>query len=188
MHRMFLIKRVAQRRAGGPEWPAKLFRFSAIDFLGAIGRLQVPPPAARTRYEDHITEFIEAQRQGHWQSEVTCHGARWQVERFLKYLEHRNVTLADVDAGHVDAFFQHIAQSSAPTAMRATGSRESIQSAIGTADATRRPQTHAMPPRSTQRSSGPLRPNWNRGAPYLGKHANASCSPRRRLGAMNSSR
>jgi integrase/recombinase XerD len=102
-------KSVARRRAKGPKWPAELFRFGAIDFFGAIGRLQVRPLPARTRYDEQIAEFIEAQRQGHWQSEVTCQAGRWHVERFLKYLEHRRVALADVDAGHVDAFFQRMA-------------------------------------------------------------------------------
>src|SRR5712692_11828024 len=115
---VWATKRVAQRRAQGTKWPVELFRFAAIDFLGAVGRLQVPPPSARTRYDDQIAEFIVAQRQRHWQSEATCRAARWHVERFLKYLEQRGMTLGDVEAVDVDAFFQHMAPRWSRTSLR----------------------------------------------------------------------
>ena len=106
---MWASKRVEQRRAQATRWPGELFRFAALDFLGAVGRLQVPDPLARTRYDDQISEFIDMQRQRHWQSEATCRAGRWHVERFLKYLDQRGVTLGDVRAVDVDAFFQHMA-------------------------------------------------------------------------------
>ena len=43
-------------------------------------------------------------------SEATCRAARWQVARFLDYLEQRDVALADVVASDVDAYFRHMAQ------------------------------------------------------------------------------
>ena len=45
------------------------------------------------------------------------------------------------------------------------GSRESIHSSAGPLVATERPQLQAMPPRSTDLSHGPLRPNQEHGAP-----------------------
>lgn len=101
--------RVAQGRATGPRWPRELFRHAAVDFLGAIGRL-VSAPGVKSRYDDQISEFIGAQRQSRWQSEATCRAGRWHVECFFKYLEDHKVNLSEIDATHVDAFFQDMAQ------------------------------------------------------------------------------
>ena len=57
-----------------------------------------------------MDDFIAAQQEGRWASELTCHSARWQITRFLDYLEQCSVTLAAVTPAHIDAFFEHMAQ------------------------------------------------------------------------------
>jgi integrase len=102
-------KRTAQGWARSPRWPAELFRFAATDFLRAIGRLAAPPAAAPGRYDRQIEDFAAAQHEGRWLSEATCQAARWQVGRFLGHLEQQGIALGDVEAAHVDRFFQHMA-------------------------------------------------------------------------------
>jgi site-specific recombinase XerD len=57
-----------------------------------------------------LAEFIAAQQEGRWLSEVTCQSARWHVKRFLDYLEQRGIALGSVAATDIDAFFEHMAQ------------------------------------------------------------------------------
>jgi site-specific recombinase XerD len=61
------------------------------------------------RYDRELADFIAAQQEGRWSSEATYRSARWQVMRFLDYLEHRGVLLADLKPGDVDAYFQQMA-------------------------------------------------------------------------------
>ncbi len=103
-------RRPVSGRALSPRWPEAHFRFAATDFLRSLGRLRSPPAAEPGRYEAELDEFIAAQQEGRWSSEATCHSARWQITRFLDYLEQREVALADVAAADVDAFFEHMAQ------------------------------------------------------------------------------
>jgi len=103
-------QRPASGRASSPRWPEAHFRFAATDFLQSIGRLRAAPAAAPGRYDAELDDFIAAQREGRWLSEATCRSARWQITRFLDYLEQRDVVLVDVGATDVDAFFEHMAQ------------------------------------------------------------------------------
>jgi integrase/recombinase XerD len=102
-------KRTAQGRARGRRWPEELFRFAATDFLRTAGRLASSPPAPLGRYDREIEDFVVAQREGRWSSEATCRAGRWQVGRFVRYLEQQGVVLDDVGPTDVDRFFQHMA-------------------------------------------------------------------------------
>jgi site-specific recombinase XerD len=107
--RAWAAQRTAEGRAGGPRWPEEHFRFAATDFLRAIGRYRAPPPAASGRYDRQLDDFIAVQREGHWLSEATCRSARWQLTRFLEYLDQQGVALGEVEPRHVDAYLQHMA-------------------------------------------------------------------------------
>jgi len=110
--------RVAQGMASGPRWPHDLFHFAATDFPRAIERLDAPPPVAPGRYEHQIEDFVAGQREGQWLSEATCQAGRWQVGRFLKYLEQQGLALSDVESADVDRFFQHMAQQCSRASLR----------------------------------------------------------------------
>jgi integrase/recombinase XerD len=103
-------KRSACGRASGPRWPKEHFRFAAVEFLQNLGRLRPAPAPTPGRYDAELTEFIATQREGRWLSEVTCQSARWQVRRFLDYLEQRNVALGEVAAPDIDAFYEQVGQ------------------------------------------------------------------------------
>jgi site-specific recombinase XerD len=81
-----------------------------MDFLRYLGRLCTAPAAEAGRYDAKLTEFIAAQQEVRWLSETTCRSARWQIARFLDYLEQRGVALGDVGATDVDAFFERMSQ------------------------------------------------------------------------------
>jgi site-specific recombinase XerD len=102
-------QRPVSGRASSPRWPKAHFRFAAADFLQSIGRLRPAPATKPSRYNAELAEFIAAQQEGRWLSEATCRSARWQVGRFLDYLEHRCVDLGNVVADDIDAFFEHMA-------------------------------------------------------------------------------
>lgn len=103
-------QRLASGRASSARWPEAHFRLAATDFLRSIGRLRPAQAAEPGRYDAELDELISAQREGRWLSEATCRTARWQIERFLSFLEQRGVVLRDVAATDVDAFFEHMAQ------------------------------------------------------------------------------
>lgn len=103
-------QRSVSGRASSPQWPRVNFRFPAMDFLRSIGRLRSAPAAGRGRYDAELNDFIAAQREGRWLSESTCRSARWQITRFLDYLEQRGFALNEVVPATIDAFFEHMAQ------------------------------------------------------------------------------
>lgn len=102
-------RRTVDGWATGPRWPKENFRFTATDFLRAIGRFRPTPSPAPGKYDQQLDDFITAQREGPWLSEATCRSARWQVARFLSYLEQHEVVLGDVEPHHIDVYFQHMA-------------------------------------------------------------------------------
>jgi len=102
---------VARGRASTTKNPQLMFRIVAVAFLRSIGRLRPGPTSSLGPYESHINAFIEEQRQNRWQSAATCRSGRWKVATFLSYLERQGYDLGSIDASHVDAYFQHIAQS-----------------------------------------------------------------------------
>ncbi len=104
-------ERCACGRASSPRWPKEQFRFAATDFLRSLGRLCPTQARKAGRYDAKLAEFIAAQQEeGRWLSEATCGSARWQIRKFLDYLEQRGVALGKVAATDVDAFFEHMAQ------------------------------------------------------------------------------
>ncbi len=102
-------RRTADGWATGPRWPKENFRFAATDFLRAIGRFRPTPSPGPGMYDQQLDDFITAQREGPWLSEATCRSGRWQVARFLSYLEQHDVVLSDVEPRHIDVYFQHMA-------------------------------------------------------------------------------
>jgi len=102
--------RVVCGRASSPRWPKEHFRFAATQFLRSLGRLRPTAAPEVGRYDAELAEFIASQEEGRWQSEATCRSARWQIRRFLAYLELRGMALSDVAATDVDAFYEHMAQ------------------------------------------------------------------------------
>lgn len=111
-------KRTAEGRARNTRWPGEHFRFAAMDFLETIGLLLPPPLPAPSRYNHQLDDFISVQREEHWLSEATCRSGRWQVERFLAHLDQQGIALSDLEVGHVDAYFQHMAPRWGRTSLR----------------------------------------------------------------------
>ena len=103
-------KRFNCGRASSPRWPKEHFRFVAMDFLQSLGRLCPAPTPEKDHYEVELDEFITSQRVNRWQSKATCRSARWQITRFLDYLDQRGVALGNVAPIDLDAFFEHMSQ------------------------------------------------------------------------------
>ncbi len=110
-------ERVAGGRASALRWSAEHFRFAATEFLGSCGRLQRPPPQPPGTHDEKLTDFIASRQETRWQSAATCSAARWQIRRFLDYLQQRNVLLADVMPNDLDTYFQHAATRWSRTSM-----------------------------------------------------------------------
>lgn len=102
-------ERVTSGRASASRWPAEHFRLVATEFLGSCGRLQPPPTRPPGTYDGKLADFITSRRESHWHSAATCSSALWQVRRFLEYLQHGGILLADVTPNDIDAYFQHVA-------------------------------------------------------------------------------
>jgi integrase/recombinase XerD len=154
---------VASGRAATPTNPAHMFRIAAVGFLRSLGRLCLEPSSPPGRYADQIAAFIEEQRHHQWQSEETCRSGRWKVVSFLSYLEDQGYDLGSIDAGHVDAYFQHMAHRLGRTSLRtvATGLRAWFRyceargwTKPGLAEA-------ILVPRLYQHESLPLGPTWD---------------------------
>ncbi len=102
--------RHASGRASSPRVPKENFQFAATELLRSLGRLRPARASVPCRYEAELAEFIAAQQEGQWQSEATCRAGRWQIKRFLAYLEQRGMALKEVVASDVDAFYKHMSQ------------------------------------------------------------------------------
>ena len=85
------------------------FRATAVDLLRRLGRLRLERTGLPYRYEAMLCEFIELQHERSWLSDVTCQSARWQITKFLDYLEQRGLVLETIHPADVDAFYQHMA-------------------------------------------------------------------------------
>ena len=104
-------KRFDGAREPSPRFPRENFRFVATDFLQSLGRLSRKPNPEAGPYESMINDFIASRRRkGHWNSSATCQSARWQIIRFLQYLDQRCIALEDVAPSDIDAFFGHMAK------------------------------------------------------------------------------
>jgi integrase/recombinase XerD len=154
---------VVSGRAATPKNPAHMFRIAAVAFLRSLGRLCLAPGSPPGCYAAQIAAFIEDQRHNRWQSEETCRSGRWKVVSFLSYLEDHGYELGSIDAGHVDAYFQHIAHRLSRTSLRtvAMGLRAWFRyceargwTKPGLAEA-------ILVPRLYQHESLPLGPTWD---------------------------
>jgi site-specific recombinase XerD len=156
-------QRTAAGRAAKSRWPEEHFRVAAIDFLHGIGRLRPAPAAAPGRHAQQLDDFIAAQRDGPWLSEATCRGARWQIARFLVYLEQQDVALGDVAPRHIDAYFQHVASRWSRRSLRTAATMVRAWCAHGERRAWVRPGLAAaiLLPRIYQQEGVPLGPTWD---------------------------
>ncbi len=120
MAHRWAVMRTAEGWAQGPHWPQEHFGAAATDFLQAIGRFSVPilPPGL---YDQQLDDFIASQQLGPWQSPATCRAARWQIGRFLAYLQEQAVALTAVDSGQVDGYFQAMATKWGRVSLRTAG-------------------------------------------------------------------
>jgi integrase/recombinase XerD len=107
--RKWAAQRVESGRATVPRWAAENFRRVAKDFLRSCGRLRLKPARPPGTYDAELADFIAAQQDGPWHSPQTCSSARWQVRRFLSYLERRSIGLTDVVATDIDSYFKDAA-------------------------------------------------------------------------------
>ena len=116
---------VVRGRAARPQNPERMFRIAAVAFLRSMGRLLGEPALAPCSGGDRIEAFLKDQRQDRWPSEATCRSGRWKIVSFVSYLDAQGYELGRIDATHVDAYFQHIAQRLSRTSLRtvATGLR-----------------------------------------------------------------
>jgi len=101
--------RVAMGRAGDLRWPQQQFRSVATEFIEALGRLLPASPRPSCRYDALIDDFLTVQRQRGWLSASTHRCADWQVRRFLSYLHQQGHELQNINAVHLDTYFQHVA-------------------------------------------------------------------------------
>ena len=84
------------------------FRATAVALLHRLNRLRPDRTDLPQRYEAMLCEFIELQHERSWLSDATCHSARWQITKFLDYLEQRGWVLEALHPADVDAFYQHM--------------------------------------------------------------------------------
>jgi len=155
-------KRVAAGRASYTKWPEAQFRFAATGFLRSLARLRYRP-RPEGRYDREVTEFIAAQQEGRWPSAATCRSARWQVTRFLEYLEQRGVALAALVPADIDGYFLHMAQRWSRSSLRTSAKmlrawfvhcekRGSLRAGLANA---------VLLPRIYQQEGLPIGPTWD---------------------------
>ena len=99
----------AQRRTASSRNASEHFRATAVDLLLRCGRLRLERAGLPHRYEAMLREFIALQHERSWLSDATCQSARWQITKFLDYLEQRDLVLETIHPGDVDAFYRHMA-------------------------------------------------------------------------------
>ena len=98
----------AQSRAASSRNAREHFRATAVELLRRLGRLRPERTDLPHRYEAMLCEFIELQHERSWLSDATCHSARWQITKFLDYLEQRGWVLETIHPADIDAFYQHM--------------------------------------------------------------------------------
>ena len=99
----------AQCRAASSRNASEHCRATAVDLLCRLGRLRLERTGLPNRYEAMLCEFIALQHERSWLSDVACQSARWQITKFLDYLEQRDLVLETIHPADVDAFYQHMA-------------------------------------------------------------------------------
>ena len=99
----------ARCRAASSRNAREQFRATAVGLLRRLGRLRLERTGLPRRYEAMLREFIALQHERSWLSDVTCQSARWQITKYLDYLEQRGLVLETIHPADVDAFYQHMA-------------------------------------------------------------------------------
>ena len=99
----------ARSRVASSRHASEHFRATAVGLLRHLGRLRPVPAGLPHRYEAMLREFIALQHDRSWLSDATCRSARWQITKFLDYLEQRGLVLETIRPADVDAFYQHTA-------------------------------------------------------------------------------
>jgi integrase/recombinase XerD len=92
-----------RRRVGGLRWSRELFVQTATDWLGFLGRLEVPKPRI-VPFADRIADFSAYRRDERGLSPATIRNQNWHVEKFLTWLDERNRSFGNVSLEDVDAF------------------------------------------------------------------------------------
>ena len=98
----------ARCRAASSRNAREYVRATAVALLRRLGRLRPERTGLPQRYEAMLCEFIELRHERSWLSDVTCHSARWQITKFLDYLDQRGWVLETIHPADVDAFYQHM--------------------------------------------------------------------------------
>ncbi len=164
-------ERLACGRASSPRWPKEGFRFAAADFLRSLGRLRPVRAPEAGRYDAELAEFIASLQEGRWQSEATCRSARWQITKFLTYLEQRGMALCDVAATDIDAFYQHMTQRWGRSSLRT--SAKMLRAWLGYCEARGWVRTGLadaiLLPRMYRHERLPLGPTWDAVGQMLGE-------------------
>jgi site-specific recombinase XerD len=112
-------QRVTAGRAAAAHWPRLQFRAVAVEFVATMGRLLLPPPAPDPHHV-RVEDFLAAQAE-RWPSAATCSSARWQVYRFLAYLDRHSLVLESVRPEDVDAYFEHVSAGWCRVSIRTAG-------------------------------------------------------------------
>ena len=99
----------ARSRVASSRHASEHFRATAVGLLRHLGRLRPVPTGLPHRYEAMLCEFVALQHDRSWLSDATCQSARWQITKFLDYLEQRGLVLETIHPADVDAFYQHMA-------------------------------------------------------------------------------
>ena len=105
-------RRATNRRRAIPRpSPKESFRSVAKGFLRTIGMLASAPVAAPEPYEDQIQAFLAEQQVSRALAADTCTFREKQARRFMVYLKNHGICLENVQALHLDGYFQHLAAS-----------------------------------------------------------------------------
>ena len=82
----------ARCRAASSRNASEHFRATAVDLLRRFGRLRLEHTGLPNRDEAMLCEIIALQHERSWLSDATCQSARWQITKFLDYVEQRGLS------------------------------------------------------------------------------------------------
>ena len=156
-------ERVAAGRAAAPRWPQARLRVVATEFLQTLGRLlpgDGPPPV---RDGARLEAFLTAQGVERGVSSATCRNWRWQIRRFLVYLDHCACPLDGVAAAQIDAYLQQAAPRWGRASLRAAATALRAWCRHGEAQGWVRRGVAAaiLAPRVYRHEGLPLGPTWD---------------------------
>lgn len=97
------LEQQRRKRAHGPQWSRALFIHSARAWLGFLECLEVCKPKTVT-FADRLDDFGAYGKDERGLSPVTIRNQFWHVDKFLSWLNERNVSFAHVALEDVDTF------------------------------------------------------------------------------------